>query len=88
MTAFERHAQTILAGLILGALAAAGALLLDLRDRMSKTEIILEIVRRSQIDTPIDARRMEQDIERKISVIDDRLRAIERRSEHQQSPPR
>ena len=81
MTTFERHAQTILAGLILAALVAASALLFDLRDRMAKTEILLEIVRASQSDryTSQDARRMEQDIERKITTMDDRLRAVERR---------
>ena len=89
----ERHLQTILGGLILAAMLAAGGLLLDLRDRMTRSEEgrialaakigeLQEEMRRSGTDryTATDARREFGDVYKRLIAIEAQLDRQERRN--------
>ncbi len=92
-TAMERHAQTIIGSLILACLLGAGAVLLDLRDRMSRGEekqisqIQLTSSLRDQVQslgndryTSTDARREFAEVYKRLMVIEAEIDLAKRRA--------
>jgi hypothetical protein len=89
--AVERHAQSIVAALILAGVLWVGNILIDLRDRMSRaeekdsaqTQLITGLSTQVQISlsdryTSTDARREFGELYRRLELLDDKIDKVER----------